>query len=210
VLLGLSCASCTSGDDDAADSATSVERVDTPDSHDDETTTTVAADEPSAAEPAEVVPYLEDLLVRYDEAVNAMVADPSIAKDDDDPTVDEFLSLFAAGNEFATGSLDGWVAQADQGIALRPASPDRSVNTTTLEGPPTRIDDDTILFGQCTVQSYVVVEDGHETRREDRKLLPGSGKAVRVDGHWLLQEITTPPDAQGCISRGGAPGGQPG
>jgi hypothetical protein len=209
LLVALSCVSCASGDGDgkASESATAAGSADT---RDEETTTTVAPDEPSAAQPDEVIPYIEDLLARYDEAVNDIVADPSIAQDTGNPTVEEFLSLFDAGNEFATGSLEGWTSQAEQGITLRPASPDHGVNTTSLEGPPTRIDDDTILFGQCTVQSYVVVEDGAETRREDRKLLPGSGQAVRVDGHWLLQEITTPPDAQGCITHGGVQGGEPG
>ena len=204
-LLVLVCASCSSGganDDEGADRAPQR----TAHADDDETTTTTAAaDEPSAATPADVVPYLEDLLARYDDAVNTIVADPSIATDRDDPTVDGFLGLFEEGSPFASGSLDGWASQASEGVSLEPIDPDQGVNTTTLEGPPTRIDDDTVLFGQCTVQSYVVLRNGDETRREDRKLLPGSGQAVRVGGHWVLQELTTPPDAQGCITHGGAP-----
>ena len=208
LLVALSClsfVSCASGDGDGngSESATAVQSGDT---SDEETTTTVAPDEPSAGELDQVIPYIEDLLARYDEAVNDIVADPTIAQDPGNPTVEEFVSLFEAGSEFAAGSLEGWASQAEQGITLQPASPDHGVNTTSLEGPPTRIDDDTILFGQCTLQSYVVVEGGAETRREDRKLLPGSGQAVRVDGHWLLREITTPPNAQGCVTRGGVQG----
>jgi hypothetical protein len=203
LLLLLVAASCAGGDDPVGGSDAAREAVAT----EAETTTTVAPDEPSAASVADVIPYLEDLLTRYDAAVNEIVADPSIAADAGNPTVAGFLDLFASGNEFATGSLDGWTAQAARGVELRPASDDRGVNTTTLEGPPRRIDDDTIVFGQCTVQSYVVVTDGEQTGREDRKLLPGTGRAVRIDGHWLLEEIATPPDAQGCISQGGGGGG---
>jgi hypothetical protein len=209
LVAGLVASSCSSGDDDSSDS----EGLDADDGgsddrgSDDETTTTEPADEPTAAEPDQVVPYLEDLLARYDAAVNEIVADPSVAGDSRDPATEEFLSLFEVTSEFAAGSVEGWMSQAEQGIVLEPASPDRGVNTTTLEGPPTRIDDDTIMFGHCTIQSYVVVEDGAETRREDRRLLPGTGQAVRVDGHWLLEEITTPPDTQGCITQGGVGGG---
>ena len=140
LLLALS---CTSGDDDASAGAARTESGGRPD---EETTTTVAADEPSAAKPDQVIPYIEDLLSRYDEAVGEIVADPSIAGDPRDATVEEFLSLFEPGNEFADGSLEGWVSQAEQGITLQPASPDQGINTTSLEGPPTRIDDDTLLY----------------------------------------------------------------
>jgi hypothetical protein len=203
VLLVASCAS-GGGSGDDADRASELASGNP--RHGAATTTTVGPDEPSAAKPVEVAPYIEDLLARYDEAVNKIVGDPEIAEDASDPTVEEFTSLFEPGSDFAAGSIDGWVTQAQQGTKLQPASPDRGVNTTHLEGPPSRLDDDTILFGQCTIQSYVVVENGRQTRREDRKLLPGSGRAVRVDGHWLLKEITTPPDAQGCITGGGVGG----
>ena len=206
LLLASLCMSCASGDDDGSGATADGDETET-EAVEDATTTTAARDEPSAAAPDEVTPYVQDLLARYDAAVNEIVADPSIAADGTNPTVEDFLDLFASGNEFAAGSLEGWTAQAEQGVALRPASDERGVNTTTLEGPLRRVDDDTVLFGQCTVQSYVVVSDGEETRREDRKLLPGTGQAVRIDGRWLLQEIVTPADAQGCISQGGVGGG---
>jgi hypothetical protein len=210
-LLAVVCfgaSSCSPGDDDAGDGsdagggahADSGGRAD-------ETTTTVPPDEPTAAEPNDVVPYLEDLLAGYDAAVNEIVTDPSVAEDPGSPVIEELMALFEPGSTFATGSVDGWAAQSDEGTALAPTSADQDINTTVLEGPPTRIDDDTVMFGHCTVQSYVVVRDGDEERRAERVLLPGNGRAVRIDGHWLLQEITTPPDTQGCLTQGGVGGG---
>jgi hypothetical protein len=212
VLLALALAStvmaCTSDDDDSSsgdgEGATHQAAQASPDSDDEDTTTTVGPDEPSAAKPDDVVPFLEDLLSRYDAAVNTIVADPSLADDETNAPVEDFLALFPDGSSFAAGSIQGWVEQSERGVTLEPLAAGGAVNTTSLEGPPTRIDDDTILFGQCTVQSYVVRENGHETSRQERKLLPGNGQAVRVDGHWRLQEITTPPDVQGCVTRGGA------
>jgi hypothetical protein len=210
-LLAVACfaaaaSSCSSGDDDSGDRAGVAEDDDSGDTAE-ETTTTVPPDEPTAAEPNDVVPYLEELLAGYDAAVNEIVTDPSVAEDRDSPVIEEFLALFEPGSTFATGSVDGWVDQSVEGTVLEPISADRAINTTIMEGPPTRIDDDTVLFGQCTVQSYVVVRDGDEQSRQDRVLLPGNGRAVRIDGHWLLQEITTPPDTQGCLTQGGVGGG---
>lgn len=209
-LVAMTCfaASSCSGDDDARDGSDENADADAGDNDSGgETTTTIPPDEPTAAEPTDVVPYIEDLLAGYDAAVNEIVTDPSVAEDPDSPVIEEFMALFEPGSTFATGSVDGWVAQSAEGTALEATSADQDINTTVMEGPPTRIDDDTVLFGQCTVQSYVVVRDGDEERRADRVLLPGNGRAVRIDGHWLLQEITTPPETQGCLTQGGVGGG---
>ena len=172
----------------------------------DTTTTAVGEPEPVGTEPADVVPYVEELLDRYDEVLGEIVADPAVARDPDDPLVGEFLGLFEPGSDFAEGSLDGWADMADEGVSYEPGAGDPGVNETNLEGPPTAVGEDEVGFGHCTVQHYVTYVDGEETDRVDRRLLPGNGWVVRVDGHWLLRELTTPPGLHGCLTGSGVGG----
>lgn len=165
----------------------------------DATTTTTPTEAPGS-QPWEVQMYVETLLESYDEIVNQIVGDPSVVHDRDDPLVEDFLALFPPGNDFAEASLEGWATQADSGITLEPASPDHPVNVSAIDGSVVTVDDDAVRFAQCAVQRYARFEDGEETDRVELALLPGEGGAVRVDGHWLLSELTTPPDMQGCRS----------
>jgi hypothetical protein len=204
VVVLLLAAACSSGDDD---DATADDKSPAEESHasaEDETTTTAAA-EPAGSRPDEVAPYLQDLLQRYDEAVTKIVADPEVANDPDDPLVQEFLSLFEPGSDFAAGSIEGWTTFADQGTTLTPVADGEQVSETTLEGQMQPVGDDEVTFGHCTVLRYVLYRDGDESQRVERQLLPGNGRAVRVDGHWRLADITTPPDLQGCLTKGGVP-----
>jgi hypothetical protein len=154
--------------------------------------------EPAAAQPDEVFPYVADLLARYDELVEQIVADPA-AVDGPGDLDQEFLDLFVPGSEFAEASLDGWRQMAADGVRLEPASPDHPLNSTYLDSGVQRLTDDEVRFAHCTVQRYVRHRDGDEIDRADEPiLLPGTGTAVRVDGRWLLGELTTPPGLTGC------------
>lgn len=196
VLVGLACSGDggedgTGADDDAPIGVTT-------------TAPEAGPSEASAASPEDVVPYVEELLARYDEAVNEIVADPAVAADRDSEPVVEFLSLFEPGNEFAEASLEGWVAQGDTGIALQPIADDIPVNETNLVGSPIRVSDDEVSFEQCAVQNFVKYDDDEEVTRVEQALLAGEGTAVRVDGQWVLVELSTPPEMFGCVDeRGG-------
>ena len=204
VVVLLLAAACSSGDDDdsSADGKSPAEASST--GADSETTTTAPA-EPAGGEPDEVHPHIEALLERYDDVVTKILADPEVARDRDDPLVEEFLSLFETGSDFAQGSLEGWMTYADDGTTLEPIAPDDTVSETKIEGAPQTVDDDEVGFAQCTVLRYVLYADGQEQERVESRLLAGNGGAVRVDGHWVLTEITTPPGLEGCFTEGGVP-----
>jgi hypothetical protein len=168
------------------------------------TTTSVPA-QPPGERVGEVQPLVEDLLARYDEVVHEIVADPSVVDDPGHTLVEEFLGLFEPGSDFASASIESWAAQADDGITLAPSSPDFPVNVSNVDGAVRAIDDDEVRFAQCAVQRYVLYRDGEEAERVEERLLAGEGRAVRVEGRWLLAELTTPPDLQGCRSGSEAP-----
>lgn len=200
-------AACSSGDDSSSsddERSTSDEGEEASvDSGSETTTTTSPGPEPGGTKPDEVAPYLRDLLRRYDEVVTKIVADPEVASDGDDPLVKEFLSLFEPGSDFAAGSLEGWQRYAGTGVTLMPLSAGEPVSETSIEGPMYTVDEDEVTFGHCTVLDYVLYRNGEEAERAERKLLPGNGRAVRLDGRWLLIDISTPPDIQGCLTKGG-------
>jgi len=163
------------------------------------TTPTTPPPEASAASPDDVVPYVEELLGRYDAAVDEIVADPAVVADRDSELVEEFLSLFEPGSAFADESLEGWAAQGDTGVALQPLAAGTPVNVTKLVGPLVRVSDDEVSFEQCAIQSYVKYDDDEEVTRVERALLAGEGTAVRADGQWVLSELSTPPGMFGCL-----------
>jgi hypothetical protein len=191
VLIGLACSG--GGGEDESSSESTARAVTTT------TTSTTAQPEASAASPDDVVPYVEELLSRYDAAVNEIVADPAVVADRDSELVEEFLSLFEPGNEFADESLEGWAAQGDTGVVLKPLAAGTPVNVTKLIGPLVRVSGDEVRFEQCAIQSYVKYDDDEEVTRVERALLPGEGTAVRADGQWVLSELSTPPGTLGCL-----------
>lgn len=212
VALSVSLAACSSGDDAHADDddrdrrdETEIDAERASSDDDDETTTTTGPPQPDGTQTDAVRPVIQALLTHRDEIVTRFNADPELAGDEDDPLVEEFLTLFEPGSEFAQGSLEHWVRYSGQGISLTPFPDHDTVSETTIEGYVTTVDEDEVTFGHCTVLSYVMYRDGEETERSERTLLPGNGRAVRVDGQWRLVEISTPSDLQGCFTKGGVP-----
>jgi len=195
VLLTGACSS-DEGDDDTGAATSRVER----------TTTTTRPEEPGNDKPWEVEPLVAVLLQRYDEVVNQIVADPTVVRDSNDPLVVEFRSLFDPDSDFAQESLDSWAEMADNGVSLKPQSSKYPVNVTYIDGNVIPGEDDEVSFAQCAVQRWVRFQDGKETDRSvDGALLAGNGSAVRVDGHWLLEELTTPEGMEGCSNGSEAP-----
>jgi hypothetical protein len=206
VALLVLVAACTSGGDGshAARAGTSSPRQTTttvvPSLR--QTTTTVARDEP--ANPLAASSYVRRLLGRYDKTVERIVADPAVARDRGDPLVREFLGLFPRGSEFADGSLDGWVAQADKGVIIKPLAAGRPVTITKLDGSFRVVGRNAISFGQCTILNYRIYSKGALTERVEGRRLAGTVQAIRVQGHWRLSDISTPPGLKtGCVAEGG-------
>lgn len=211
LVLFLFVAACSSDDDSGSGDGREPDKaeqasVDDNDGDDEaEPTTTSSPPEPDANHPDEVAPHLRELLRRYDEVVTRIVADPEVANDADDPLVEEFLSLFESGSEFADGSLEAWQRYAGTGVTVAPLSEGEPVSETKIEGPMYPVDEDEITFGQCTVLQYVLYRNGDEAERAERRPLPGNGRAVRLDGRWVLVDISTPRGIEGCLTEGGGP-----
>jgi hypothetical protein len=207
VLLILA-AACSGGDDDSSNNEGSPSGKETARSNGDDGTTSTtkpAGDEPPGTKPIEVADYLQDLLDQYDDIVTMIVADPTVVDDRDSRLVERFLDLFEPGSDFADGALDDWAEYAENGTTIKPLVADYPVNVTRLEGPPQTVNEDEVTFGQCTTLNLITYQNGQEQQRFDRQLLPGNGRAVRVDDEWRLVEITTPENMQGCFRGSGVP-----
>ena len=168
-----------------------------------QTTTTVAQDEPRS--PIAAVPYVMRLLGRYDQVVQKIVADPSVARDRGNPLVQEFLGLFPRANSFADGSLDGWVGQADRRVVIKPLATGKPLTITKLHGSSFTVTArNTVSYDQCTILNYRTYTNGALTERVERRRLAGTVTAIRVQGHWRLSAISTPPGLKtGCVAEGG-------
>jgi hypothetical protein len=193
--------------DNGDDSSTKADRAAKPKPAPSTTSTTTPA-EPTGDKPWAVKPYLEKLLQRYDAVANEIVADPAVAKDRSNATVQEFLRLFERGSDFASRSLDDWARMAEDGITLKPLSSAHPVLQTYVDGSVVPDQEDHVSFAQCEIQRWVKYQNGKEVRRVDGPalLLPGNGTAVRVEGHWRLSDLTTPPGTKGCSKGAGGAG----
>ena len=183
---GLVLASC-SGDDDSASPSTSTGATATSERT---TSTTSAAPttEPSATDPSAVRPYLESLVDRYDAAVAAILADPRVAADRDHEAVAGYLRLFTPSSSFPDTALQFWADEGSQGRFYR-AGPrgqmyESSVQSIEVDSP------DQVTFEVCSQKSIVIVdEEGNQLSAEGGST-SGSVVAVRVEGSWLLRDLT--------------------
>lgn len=163
-----------------------------------------AAEGPSPTQPAETEAlrsYVEDLLIDYDEAVNQIIADPTVVRDQDDPLVERYLAVFEPGSELAAGALDGWAQQADTGVTIEPVNDDFPAIITRLDGE-VEIDDasgDEVRFPFCDEQRYLLIDaEGNVEKLVENLHQHGEGVAVLVDGEWLLRDLQIVADGTGC------------
>jgi len=155
--------------------------------------------EPSARDPEDVRPYVEALLLRHQEIVNAVFADPTQVDDPSARLATEYLGLFEPDSEVADAIVDGWVDRADDGITMAPFDADVPIFSTRVDGAITATSDDEVRFGLCTVERSLLYEDGQLVQRVPFLPQPGEGTAVRRDGHWVLRRIDVLPPT-GCES----------
>ncbi len=157
--------------------------------------------EPPGSDTDAVRPYIETLLGRNDRVVNEIVADPSVARDESHPLIEEYLDLYEPGSEPAADLLGLWVQRADEGLLTRPASDAHPATVSSIDGDLATVSDDEVGFPYCLAQRLVVVgPDGTVQQRVALRLQRGDGVAVRVDGRWRLRELSVRADTGRCES----------
>jgi hypothetical protein len=184
-LLGGAC-----GDDDEAarpkPSSTIVE----------ETTSTT---QPPGTDPAEVRPYIEDLLARFDDSTNQIVVDPGVAADRNDPLIQAYLRLFEPNSDFAEGAISNWVQNGELGLSTEPFDDSAPPYTTLVDGDLVAVSDDEVTFPTCDKQNYRHIDgQGRPTELVSGQQVQGQGTAVRVDGEWRLRRLDIYDNAPGC------------
>ena len=158
--------------------------------------------EPAATDPEVVVPYLEDLLDRYEQAVRTIIADPSLATDTDNEVVAEYLDLFEPDSDEAERAVDGWAGDADTGRTFEPYSADAPLYATRLDGEVTPGErGDEVSFPTCDTLRYRILDAaGAVVDEVPEDVRQGQGVAVRVDGVWRLRSLDVAESAVGCRS----------
>jgi hypothetical protein len=154
--------------------------------------------EPSATTPEAVVPYVEDLLARYDQVVNQIIADPEVATDPDHRLVEQYLSLFEPDSQFAEDALAAWADSAETRRVVEPYSEDHPAYAMSLDGEPEVVNGDEVGFPVCIERRLRVYEEGVLRQETPYFAEPGAGVAVRVDGTWRLSHLDRSVDLAGC------------
>lgn len=189
MVVGLLAAGCADDSDDGAgpDATGGAGRAD-------------EASVPLGTEPTAVEPYVSELLLAYDRVVNEIVADPTVADDPDDPSIQEFLGLFDDGSTFAATMVDLWVERAEEGLLTLPYSEDYPALASSLDGAVETISADEVSFPLCVMSRTRVLDSAGEEAVPSLPRLdhPGEGVAVRTDDGWLLQEVQVWTDQLQC------------
>lgn len=155
--------------------------------------------EPPADDPEAVRPFVEDLLERYDEVTDQIVADPGVAADRNDLLVQEYLALFEPDSDYAEQRLDAWAANGEAGVSMRPIDDEHLTNESHLDGEIEAVSDDEVRFPTCDEQRLEVLDrQGRVTQRTELFVQPGEGVAVRVDGEWRLRQLDAFDGTAGC------------
>jgi hypothetical protein len=187
VLVGACSSDGDAGEDDAAA----------------ETTASTASTQPPASEAEAVTGSIAELLIRYDDVVNGMLDDPSVAADPDHPLVVEYRSLFEPGNPGVDEALAAWAADAAAGVHFERFDSGHPISKSSLDADLTVVSDDEVTFPTCNVQRFRRFDGaGQETDSVEYTALPGSGTAVRIDGIWRLRELVKAENLIGCATEG--------
>lgn len=156
-------------------------------------TSTTPATEPPGTDAAAVAPILQSLVDRYDTAVAAILADPRVAADRDHEAVVSYLRLFKPGSAFPQTALQFWVDEGTQGHFYRPGPRgqmyESTVQAVQVDSP------DQVTFVVCSLKSIVIVDEAGSELSAEGGQSAGSVVAVRVDGTWLLRDLTRTPAA---------------
>lgn len=157
-----------------------------------------SADGRDAPDPDAIRADVEELLSDHDRVVNQIIADPGVVDDRDGLLVQEYLSLFEPGSEFAEGILDAWAADGAEGISIRPYDDEHPANVTTVDGEIEVVSPDEVRVPFCLEQRQITYRGDQPVQGLPLLERQGESVVVRVDGEWLLRDRNVFGDRTGC------------
>ena len=190
VSIVLSLTACSTDDPDGGATSSTANSTTTSSNALADSTSTTAATEPPGTQAA-VKPILQALIDRYDKAVATILADPRVAANREHEAVAAYLRLFAPGSAFPQTALKFWVDEGAQGHFYRPGPLGQMYKSTLqsmiVDSP------DQVTFLVCSLKSIVIVNEAGTELSAEGGQSAGSVTAVRVDGTWLLRDLTRNP-----------------
>ena len=151
-------------------------------------TSNASVTEPPGADAVAVQPVLESLIDRYDLAVAAILADPRVGADSGHQAVVAYLDLFAPDSTYPQTALRFWTDEGTQGRFYRPGPRGRMYESTVQSVQDDSSDQVTFLV--CSMKSIVIVDASGNELSAEGGTSAGSVVAVRVEGTWLLRDLT--------------------
>jgi hypothetical protein len=200
VLLAavLAVGACSGGDDDASPTTTRAGNRSTTTTE--ATTSTPSTTQPPATDVAAVTPVLQDLMGQYDAAVAAILADPRVSSNPESPKVTAYLALFTDDSSFADGALANWTREGEAGRFYRPGPAGKLTSSTVMSVTP--VSGDEATFTICAQNSIQITDADGNVLESQGGQTAASVVALRVDGAWLLRDLTQA-SASECPSPGG-------
>ncbi len=182
IILGL--AAC-SGDDGAGSASASSTTTSTAPA---DTTSTTPVTEPPGTDTAAVQPIVQSLIERYDTAVAAILADPRVASDSEHAAVVSYLQLFTPGSSFTEGALAFWTREGESGRFYRAGPRGRLTQSTVMAVTSSSADE--VTFTICALNSIEITDASGTVIESQGAQTAASVVALRVDGTWLLRDLT--------------------
>lgn len=186
VSIALGLAACSGDDDNGASPSTTNGATTSTTAR--STTSTSSTTQPPGTETTAVTPVLQALIGRYDAAVAAILADPRVAADQSRDVVRAYLALFTANSSFADGALRNWVREGENGRFYRPG-PRGQLTQSTVTGV-TDASEDEATFTICAQNSIEITDSSGTVLESQGGQTAASIVAVRVEGSWLLRDLT--------------------
>lgn len=188
VSIALGLAACSADDGGGGGASPSTSSRATTSTTDRSTASTSSTTQPPGTETTAVTPVLQSLIARYDAAVAAILADPRVAADREHDVVRAYLALFTATSSFADGALRNWVREGDNGRFYRPG-PRGQLTQSTVTGV-TDASPDEATFTICAQNSIEITDSSGTVLESQGGQTAASIVAVRVEGAWLLRDLT--------------------
>ncbi len=152
--------------------------------------TTASDEEPPGTDPAAVEPYVADLLTNYDEVTSQILADPEIASDPNHPLYADLRELLAPDSSMTDPVMRALDRRGSQGISQESLEEGKLPVRRAVEGEIESVSADEVKFRTCTRYDYRLVNSAGEPIEVGvDESEPGTGVAVRVDGHWTLTRL---------------------